>query len=81
MGLYPFTLIDQHRWQAIDYSLQLWLLPGNVSCTVYPKLLRHSGARLELCWYFSSQQRQRIVRDYDAVGDWIGTSLMVETRI
>lgn len=76
-----FTLIDQHRWQQIDNPLQLWLLPGGVSCTVYPQLPRQHGARLELCWYLSSQYRQRVVRDYDATGDWIGTSLMLETRV
>lgn len=76
-----FTSIDQHRWQAVDNPQQLWLLPGDVSCTVYPQLPRQHGPRLEFCWYLSSQQRQRIVRDYDAVGDWIGTSLALETRI
>ncbi len=76
-----FTLVDQHRWQAIDQSLQLWLLPGGVSCMIYPNLPQHQNVRLELCWYLSPQQRQRIVRDYDDTGDWVGTSLMLETRV
>ncbi|NEQ51044.1 MAG: DUF3598 family protein [Leptolyngbya sp. SIO3F4] len=76
-----FVPIDQFRWQAVDRPLQFWLLPGGVSCTVYPQLPRQQGARLEFCWYLSPQQRQRIVRDYRSNGDWIGTSLIVETRV
>lgn len=76
-----FVAIDQYRWQAVDSPLQLWLLPGGASCTVYPKLPKQYSARLEFCWYLSSQQRQRIVRDYDRDGNWVGTSLMLETRI
>ncbi|MEL6936455.1 MAG: hypothetical protein AAFO59_07290, partial [Cyanobacteria bacterium J06607_17] len=75
-----FTPIDPHRWQAVDSSLQFWLLPGGVSCTVYPQLSKQQGARLELCWYLSSHQRQRLVRDYGTDGNWTGTSLMLETR-
>ena len=75
-----FTPIDPHRWQAADSSLQFWLLPGGASCTVYPQLSKQQGARLELCWYLSSHQRQRLVRDYGTDGNWIGTSLMLETR-
>ena len=75
-----FVQVDRQRWQAVDQPLQLWLLPGGVSCTVYPQLPRQQGARLELCWYLSASQRQRIVREYDAEGNWISTSLSVETR-
>ncbi|ESA37075.1 hypothetical protein N836_04505 [Leptolyngbya sp. Heron Island J] len=76
-----FTPVDQQRWQAVEQSLQLWLLPGNVSCTVYPQLPKHYGAQIELCWYLSTHQRQRIVRDYDDTGNWLGTSLMLEARV
>ncbi|MEM9976498.1 MAG: DUF3598 family protein [Cyanobacteria bacterium P01_D01_bin.2] len=76
-----FTAIDRHRWQAVGAPRQLWLLPGDVSCMVYPHLPRHHHARLELCWYLSSERRQRLVRDYDADGNWVGTSLMLENRI
>ncbi|MGD1853704.1 MAG: DUF3598 family protein [Leptolyngbyaceae cyanobacterium] len=69
------------RWQAVDDSRQLWLLPNGVSCMVYPQLPRSEAAHLEFCWYLSSRQRQRIVRDYDTNGDWLGTSLLVETRL
>ena len=75
------TPVDQHRWQALHQPLQLWLLPGNVSCTVYPQLPKHHGAQIELCWYLSTHQRQRIIRTYDDVGEWLGTSLMLETRV
>lgn len=75
-----FTPIDSHRWQAVGSPLQFWLLPGGVSCTVYPQLPQQSGARLELCWYLSPRQRQRLVRDYGTDGNWLGTSLMLETR-
>ncbi|MGD1948919.1 MAG: DUF3598 family protein [Leptolyngbyaceae cyanobacterium] len=75
-----FVQIDRHRWQAVDQSLQLWLLPGGVSCMVYPQLPRQQSARLEFCWHVSSHQRQRVVRDYDADGNWVGTSLIIETR-
>ena len=73
-----FRAIDPHRWQA--GPMQYWLLPGNVSCTVYPQLPRDHQARIELCWYLSPQRRQRIVRDYDNQGNWIGTFLALETR-
>lgn len=76
-----FTRVDQHRWQAVENPLQLWLLPGNISCTVYPQLPRNYGAQLELCWYLSIHQRQRIIRDYDDAGNWLGTSLNLETRV
>ena len=76
-----FTPLDSQRWQAANGPQQLWLLPYGVSCTVYPQLPRQHGVRLEFCWYLSSRQRQRIVRDYDATGDWVGTSLTLETRI
>ncbi|MEM9265053.1 MAG: DUF3598 family protein [Cyanobacteria bacterium P01_F01_bin.13] len=79
--LQRFTSVDQQRWQAISHPLQFWLLPGNASCTVYPQLPRQHGAHLELCWYLSSHQRQRIVRDYGPDGSWIGTSLMLETKV
>lgn len=75
-----FKSLDFHRWQAVDGPVQLWLLPGGVSCTVYPQLPRHHAGRLELCWYLTPHQRQRIVRDYDAEGNWLGTALMLEHR-
>lgn len=67
-----------HRWQAGPQ--QYWLLPGNVSCTVYPQLPRDHRARLEFCWYLSPHQRQRIMRDYDEQGNWLGTLLALEIR-
>lgn len=76
-----FVAVDDYRWQGAECPVQFWLLPGDVSCTVYPQLPRQHGARLEFCWYLSAQQRQRIVREYGADGDWISTSLMVETRV
>lgn len=76
-----FVAVDEHRWQGAESALQLWLLSGNVSCTVYPHLPRQQGACLEFCWYLSAQQRQRIVREYGADGSWVSTSLMVETRV
>lgn len=76
-----FTPMDRSRWQAVDHPLQLWLLPGNVSCTVYPELPRQHSARLELCWYLSPHQRQRIVRDYGSDGSWLATSLILETNV
>ncbi|MEM7793945.1 MAG: DUF3598 family protein [Cyanobacteria bacterium P01_C01_bin.118] len=76
-----FVAIDSHRWQGLESAVQFWLLPGDVSCTVYPQLPRQHGARLEFCWYLSAQQRQRIVREYGADGGWGSTSLMVETRV
>ncbi len=79
-GTQRFTPVDPHRWQAVDSPLQFWLLPGDASCTVYSQVPRQSGARLELCWYLSSRQRQRLVRDYGTDGNWMGTSLMLETR-
>ncbi|MEM6256027.1 MAG: DUF3598 family protein [Cyanobacteria bacterium P01_D01_bin.156] len=74
-----FQPIDPHRWQA--GLVQYWLLPGNVSCTVYPQLPRNHCARLEFCWYLLPHRRQRIVRDYDEQGNWIGTFLSLETRV
>ncbi|MEM1253138.1 MAG: DUF3598 family protein [Cyanobacteria bacterium P01_H01_bin.21] len=75
-----FVQVDRHRWQAVDQSLQLWLLPGGVSCMVYPQLPQQQSAQLEFCWHVSSHQRQRVMRDYDADGGWVGTSLILETR-
>ncbi|MEA5462444.1 DUF3598 family protein [Leptothoe sp. PORK10 BA2] len=76
-----FTPINSHCWQAVGSPLQFWLLPGDASCTVYPQLPQQSGARLEFCWYLSPRQRQRLVRDYGTDGNWLGTSLMLETRL
>lgn len=76
-----FVQVDNRRWQDVGQTMQLWLLPNGVSCTLYPKLARDQSARLEFCWYLSSQQRQRLVRDYDAAGNWTGTALMLETRL
>lgn len=75
-----FTPIDQYRWQAVDELKHLWLLPRGVSCTVYPQLPSKHPAQIEVCWYLSERQRQRIVRDYDAEGNWMGTALMIEAR-
>lgn len=71
--------VAPHRWQA--GPRQYWLLPGDVSCTVYPQLPRDHPASLELCWYLSPHQRQRIMRDYDEQGNWLGTLLALETRV
>lgn len=79
-GPQRFKAVDRSRWQAVDTPMQLWLLPNGVSCTVYPQLPRHHAARIELCWYLSPLKRQRIVRDYDAEGSWVGTALMLEIR-
>ncbi|MEM7063225.1 MAG: DUF3598 family protein [Cyanobacteria bacterium P01_B01_bin.77] len=75
-----FTPVDQYRWQAVDDLKHLWLLPGGVSCTVYPQLASKHPAQIEVCWYLSDHRRQRIVRDYDANGNWVGTALMIEMR-
>lgn len=76
-----FILLDQHRWQAVEEPLQLWFLASDVSCTVYPQLPQQYRAQVELCWYLSPRQRQRIVRDYDTAGNWVGTALMLETKL
>lgn len=75
-----FKPLDHHRWQAVDHPKQYWLLPHGVSCTVCPQLPRDQTVQLEICWYLAPHQRQRLVRHYDAQGNWLGTGLALETR-
>ena len=71
---------DGYRWQAESHSQQLWLLP-QATCTAYPQLEKEETVCLELCWYLSSSQRQRLVRTYGKDGGWQTVALFTESRI
>ncbi|MEO0539434.1 MAG: DUF3598 family protein [Cyanobacteria bacterium P01_A01_bin.105] len=59
---------------------QMLLLPDGAVCTVPHRLLANQGFTLELAWLLAPNHRQRLIRQYDDQGNWLGLFWMTESR-
>lgn len=59
---------------------QLLFLPGGAVCTVPLRLSPHSAFTLEIAWLLAPNHRQRLIRQYDENGNWVGLFFTTESR-
>ncbi|MCH4904807.1 DUF3598 family protein [Cylindrospermopsis raciborskii CHAB3438] len=57
------------------------LLPDGVSSNVPPKLERRKEFFIEAGWLVKDTERQRLIRSYNAQGEWISSSHIVEIKM
>ncbi len=63
---------------GLDY--RTLLLPDGAFSTCPVSIRSGTAFSLEIGWLTSPNQRQRIIRQYDATGSWTALMLMMETR-
>ena len=57
------------------------LLPDGVSSNVPTKLERRKEFFIEAGWLVKDTERQRLIRSYNAQGEWISSSHIVEIKM
>ena len=64
-----------------DNPRQIFLLPDGTSTNAPIKLELRKPFFLEVGWLVNEKERQRLIRNYDATGAWIGSTLVIEHKI
>ncbi len=64
-----------------DNSRQILLLPDGTSTNAPLKLELRKPFFLEIGWLVNEKERQRLIRNYDATGAWVGSTLVIEKKI
>jgi hypothetical protein len=64
-----------------DLQTQVMLLPDGASCTCPLKISLGHNFVLEMGWLLQPNIRQRIMRSYNAKGNWISCTLVTETKV
>ncbi|MDJ0600301.1 MAG: DUF3598 family protein [Crocosphaera sp.] len=60
---------------------QILFLPDGTSTNAPLKLELRKPFFLEVGWLVNEKERQRLIRNYDATGAWIGSTLVIEHKI
>ncbi len=68
-----------YRQSAVP--VQMMLLPDGASVNCPLKVTLGQPFGLELGWLRSPTLRERIIRSYDAKGEWVGLTRVVETKV
>lgn len=71
---------DRLLFHSPSGTVQVLLLPEGASCTCPLTLKSGNPIRLEVGWLTAPNQRQRLIRQYDAQGGWVGLTLVTEHR-
>jgi hypothetical protein len=82
---FSFTSTAQVRGSVLRFSqgshpVQVVLLPDGASCTCPPAIPRGQNFFLEVGWLVAPDQRQRLIRQYDAQGGWSSLTLVKEQK-
>ena len=64
-----------------ELPIQILLLPDGCSCNCPLKIKSGHSFVLELGWLLQANKRQRIMRNFDRQGTWIGSTFVTETKI
>jgi len=73
-------LVSATDQQLSNGQVQLLLLPGGAVCSLPYRLLANQPFTLELAWLLAPERRQRLIRQYDASGSWVGLFWITESR-
>jgi hypothetical protein len=63
---------------GLDY--RTLLLPDGAYSTCPIQIRSNTAFSMEIGWLIAPNQRQRLIRQYDAAGNWIALMLVMETR-
>ncbi|NJK40146.1 MAG: DUF3598 family protein [Oscillatoriales cyanobacterium RM2_1_1] len=69
------------RFDTGPDPVQVVLLPGGASATVPQQVKLRTAFFLEAGWLLNPQERQRLIRQYDDTGAWVGLTLVREYRV
>ncbi|WNZ22526.1 DUF3598 family protein [Leptolyngbya sp. NK1-12] len=69
------------RFQQGRYPVQVLLLPDGASATTPLTVPRGQSFFLEAGWLLHPNRRQRMIRSYDARGEWVSLTLVTEQKI
>jgi hypothetical protein len=61
-------------------NYRTWLLPDGAFSTCPVSVRSNTAFFMEIGWLMAPNQRQRLIRKYDAAGNWIALMLVMETR-
>ncbi len=61
-------------------NYRTWLLPDGAFSTCPVSVRSNTAFFMEIGWLITPNQRQRLIREYDAAGNWIALMLVMETR-
>ncbi|MGK7898433.1 MAG: DUF3598 family protein [Xenococcus sp. (in: cyanobacteria)] len=64
-----------------ELPIQILLLPDGCSCNSPLVIKSGHSFVLELGWLLQKNKRQRIMRNFDSQGTWIGSTFVTETKI
>jgi hypothetical protein len=75
--------IDGHRlcFEGDKSPLEILLLPDGGSSNVPLQLQRHEPFFVEAGWLVSDNERQRLMRSYNAKGEWVSCTHIVEHKV
>ncbi|MBW4463859.1 MAG: DUF3598 family protein [Pegethrix bostrychoides GSE-TBD4-15B] len=68
------------RFEQGRHPMQLLLLPDGASCNTPLRIPCRQAFLLEVGWLLHPNHRQRMIRSYDAQGEWISLTLVNEYR-
>lgn len=69
------------RFDSGKTPMQVLLLPDGASCNVPVKIPRNSPFFLESGWLVEENLRYRLLRSYDATGQWTSVTEIIEKRL
>ena len=68
------------RFEQGRHPMQLLLLPGGASSNTPLSIPRGQAFLLEAGWLIQPDLRQRMIRSYDAKGEWVSLTLVTERK-
>ena len=69
------------RFSEDSRLVQVLLLPDGASCTSPLVLQTRRPFFLEAGWLIQPDLRQRMIRSYDAKGEWVSLTLVTEHKV
>lgn len=64
-----------------ESTRKILLLPDGTSTNAPSKLELRKPFFLEVGWLVNEKERQRLIRNYDATGAWMGSTLVIEHKV
>lgn len=71
---------DSLAFERDGVAYQTMLLPDGAFSTCPVSIRSNTAFFMEIGWLIAPNQRQRLIRQYDAAGNWIALMLIMETR-
>lgn len=71
----------QINFTQAESSVQVLMLPDGASATCPQTIVPRQPFFLEVGWLIDSNLRQRLIRSYDAKGEWVSLTLVIEQKL